>query len=215
MKNGSPRLQLNRAPLCGGSVATTLSATHVLTSLALYCDTKSRGSTGNVLPPIWKARLCGTLQGKIGSALEFLANADETLLKMELTTSSGPRIMLFPCKENQRGNNHKCKRGIITVSRRAERVELDPVSLVAGNCRPSSMTPSRGTSQRLPTVLTFQRTCELSRAIFDSQRINLERLISVFHIYWENETNLARSKGGGAQTSVPWAVEAHWHPRKR
>ena len=72
---------------------------------------------------------------------------------------------------------------MITVSMRAERVELDPVRLEAGNRTPSSMTPSMGTSQRLPTVLKFQRICELSQAIFDSLRINLGKLISEVHAY--------------------------------
>jgi hypothetical protein len=72
-----------------------------------------------------------------------------------------------------------------------------------------------GTSQRLPAVLTFQRTCERSQVIFDSQRIDLGKLVSGIHAYLPNETNLARGKGGGVQTSVLRIVEAHWDPRKR
>ena len=52
------------------------------------------------------------------------------------------------------------------------------------------------------TVLMFQRICEPSQAIFDSQRINLGKLISGVHAYLLDETNLARGKGGRVHTSI-------------
>lgn len=47
-KNGSPRLQRNREPWLGGSVATILSASQVLALLSRYWPIKSRGSIGNI-----------------------------------------------------------------------------------------------------------------------------------------------------------------------
>lgn len=60
--NGSPRLQRNKAPTPGGSVATKLSAAHVVTSLDLYWLTKSRGSTGKSCrqEKIWSSDLSQT-----------------------------------------------------------------------------------------------------------------------------------------------------------
>lgn len=52
LKNGSPKLQLNSAPRLGGSVMKMLLEMHVLASPGVYCDMKSRGSMGKVLPPI-------------------------------------------------------------------------------------------------------------------------------------------------------------------
>ena len=51
-------------------------------------------------------------------------------------------------------------------------------------------------------ALMFQRNCEPSQAIFDSQRINLGKLISGVHAYLLDETNLARGKGGRVHTSI-------------
>lgn len=64
-KKGSPKLQLNKEPLLGASVATTRSATQVDVS-PLLALIKSRGSTGNICPPIWNASECGVEQGNSG-----------------------------------------------------------------------------------------------------------------------------------------------------
>ena len=48
---------------------------------------KSRGSTGNMAPPIRKERLCGMAQ----------SNVSPRRLDIWATTSCGPRISEFPC----------------------------------------------------------------------------------------------------------------------
>ena len=95
-RNGSPRFQLNSAPELGASVATTLFAIQFVTSPFLCCDVKSRGSTGNILPPIWYASVCGWSQGRSGDALLLAAYAVETLDRMLFTTSCGPRRRELP-----------------------------------------------------------------------------------------------------------------------
>lgn len=54
-KKGSPRLHENRAPLLGASPETMLLATQSCVFLLSTELMKSRGSTGNILPPIWNA----------------------------------------------------------------------------------------------------------------------------------------------------------------
>lgn len=121
LKNGSPKLQLNNAPKEGSSVDTMLLAMHVVASPALFCATKSRGSMGNCFPPNSKERVCAVEQGYVGSALGFAANAGDTLLRIEVTTSLGPRRMLLPYHQTVRGRQaieeHAYRR---TVSMRAE-----------------------------------------------------------------------------------------------
>lgn len=94
--NGSPKLHENNDPTLGGSVLTTLFAKH---SVALPCLPglmKSRGSTGNIWPPIWNAIVCADPQGRVGSALEFAAKAGETDEIRLFTTSDGPRMTELP-----------------------------------------------------------------------------------------------------------------------
>jgi hypothetical protein len=107
LKNGSPKLQLNSAPVVGGSVA-TIFGLHSLAPLAE--ETKSAGLTGNILPPIWKAISCGIEHGMIGVlVLVVLEDEDElakdeeddadcwlTLWSIICTTSLGPRRSEFP-----------------------------------------------------------------------------------------------------------------------
>jgi hypothetical protein len=63
LKKGSPRLQLNKDPWLGASVATTRLATHADESSLV--PMKSRGSIGNIWPPIWNASECGVEQDNI------------------------------------------------------------------------------------------------------------------------------------------------------
>ena len=89
-KKGSPRLQLYKYPLPveeGASVSAIL-ARHKSTLFWNTWLTKSRGSMGNIFPPIWKARLWGWEQEKWPLGPRVLC--------IDLTTSVGPRIRELP-----------------------------------------------------------------------------------------------------------------------
>ena len=82
-----------------------------LASPLLFCDTKSRGSTGNIFPPIGNESECALVQGKVGSALEAAARAGDTVDRMLFTTSWGPRRIELPYKTSVQavhgtGNTH-------------------------------------------------------------------------------------------------------------
>jgi len=73
------------------------------------------------------------VQGNVGAALRLAVYADETSIRMESTTSLGPRITLLPYNEKSTFECDRCIQTIITVSRRAERPERDPERLEVGN----------------------------------------------------------------------------------
>ena len=99
-KNGSPRLQLYKnPPSLGGSVAVSADVHFgVLEVGPFVCEelvdcgrAKSRGSIGKEAPPIWKVKLCDTLQSNVPSDSEVSCDM------ICDTTSFGPRISEFPC----------------------------------------------------------------------------------------------------------------------
>lgn len=70
-KNGSPRDHEKSWPvLFGGSVATSLLASHVSAPPLALLATKSRGSTGNIFPPIWNVSVCGAAHGNVGGDVD-------------------------------------------------------------------------------------------------------------------------------------------------
>lgn len=73
-KNVSPKLQLNNALFAGGSVETRLPfASHTgLPVEPCTGDKKSRASTGNWLPPNWKASVCRSEHGYRVEVAELL-----------------------------------------------------------------------------------------------------------------------------------------------
>lgn len=95
--NGSPKLQLNRAPTPGGSVGTTELASQVVVSVLVSSLIKSLGSIGNILPPIWNARVWAEVHGNEGTdEVEAGLYLGETVVRILLTTSVGPRMRELP-----------------------------------------------------------------------------------------------------------------------
>ena len=90
LRNGTPRLQPNWYPPTFGVSVETRFALHLCTSLGNAWLAKSRGSTGNILPPISKARVWGSEHGKTPSVPRWVY--------MSSTTSDGPRKREFPCR---------------------------------------------------------------------------------------------------------------------